>query len=68
MKNTNGPLRLFGKLFKDIFNSKKSNKNIYGWCRFPINVKSKYEQNKVLRKITKSIKEKQIIKNDNKKR
>ena len=69
MKNTNGPLRLFGKLFKDIFNlGKKTNENPHGWCRFPINVKSKYEQNKVLRKITKSIRAKQIIKNDSKKR
>jgi len=68
MKNTNGPLRLFGKLFKDIFKLRKTKENPHGWCRFPINVKSKYEQNKVLRKITKSIKEKQIIKNDNKKR
>ena len=68
MKNKKGFLKLFGTLLKDVFNLGKKTDPKYGWLRYPLNVKSKYEQNKILRIITKSIKEKQKIGNENSKR
>jgi hypothetical protein len=68
MKHCRDSLRLFGQLLKDIFGSNKKNEISHGWCRFPINVKNKYEQVKILSKISKEIRAKQIIKNDSKKR
>tara|TARA_R110000803_G_scaffold181543_1_gene243956 strand:- start:46 stop:246 length:201 start_codon:yes stop_codon:yes gene_type:complete len=65
MKNKKGFLKLFGTLLKDVFILGKKTDPKHGWCRYPLNVKSKYEQNKVLRIITKSIKEKQKIENEN---
>jgi hypothetical protein len=68
MKHCRDSLRLFGQLLKDIFGSDKKNEISHGWCRFPINVKNKYEQVKILSKISKEIRAKQIIKDDSKKR
>ena len=68
MKHCRDSLRLFGQLLKDIFGSNKKNEISHGWCRFPINVKNKYEQVKILSKISKEIRAKQIIKNDSNKR
>ena len=68
MKQCRDSLRLFGQLIKDIFRSDKKNEISHGWCRFPINVKNKYEQVQILSKISKEIRAKQIIENDRKKR
>jgi len=68
MKHCRDSLRLFGQLLKDIFGSDKKNDDPHGWCRYPINVKNRYQQVKILSKISKEIRAKQIIKDDSKKR
>ena len=68
MKHCRDSLRLFGQLLKDIFGSDKKNDDPHGWCRYPINVKNRYQQVKILSKISKEIRAKQTIKDDSKKR
>tara|TARA_R110000803_G_scaffold48815_2_gene101422 strand:+ start:1229 stop:1429 length:201 start_codon:yes stop_codon:yes gene_type:complete len=65
MKKTNGPLRLFGTLLQDFFRLGKKTDPQFGWCRYPLSVKNKTEQSKILRIITKSIRENQKIENEN---
>ena len=55
-------LKTFGTLFKDIFFVKKKDKTQYGWIRYPIFVKSKYQQSKIIDQLSKDIRSKQIIK------
>tara|TARA_R100001460_G_scaffold56525_1_gene96201 strand:- start:4394 stop:4624 length:231 start_codon:yes stop_codon:yes gene_type:complete len=52
-------------LFYDIFYPGEST---HGWIRYPLNVKNKYQQTKVLKVIKKSIIKKQTITNDSSKR
>tara|TARA_Y100001938_G_scaffold85017_1_gene116748 strand:- start:2359 stop:2544 length:186 start_codon:yes stop_codon:yes gene_type:complete len=61
MKFVKDSLKLYGDLFRDIF-IKSNKESTHGWCRYPLYPKSQYEQNKMLKKIINSIKQKQTIK------
>lgn len=62
------PMRIFGTLLKDIFWMGKRKETRFGWIRYPLYVKNKYQQKKVLKLINKTITENQTIKNESKKR
>tara|TARA_R110001583_G_scaffold52157_3_gene162288 strand:+ start:456 stop:680 length:225 start_codon:yes stop_codon:yes gene_type:complete len=62
------PMRIFGTLLKDIFWMGKSKESKYGWIRYPLYVKNKYQQTKVLKVIKGSIIKKQTILNESSKR
>jgi len=62
------PMRIFGTLLKDIFWMGKRKETRFGWIRYPLYIKNKYQQKKVLILINKTITENQTIKNESKKR
>jgi len=62
------PMRIFGTLLKDIFWMGKRKETRFGWIRYPLYIKNKYQQKKVLKLINKTITENQTIKNESKKR
>ena len=62
------PMRIFGTLLKDIFWMGKSKESKHGWIRYPLYVKNKYQQTKVLKVIKGSIIKKQTILNESSKR
>ena len=62
------PLRVYGKLLKDIFWMGKSKETKHGWVRYPLYVKNKYQQKKVLQIINKEIRANQKIENESSKR
>lgn len=66
-KHIGGSVRLLGTILKDFFRLGKKTDSQYSWCRFPLSVKNKTEQNRILKLITKAIKEKQKIENENNK-
>lgn len=61
-------MRIFGTLLKDIFWMGKRKETRFGWIRYPLYIKNKYQQKKVLKLINKTITENQTIKNESKKR
>jgi len=62
------PMRIFGTLLKDIFWLGKRKETRFGWVRYPLYVKNKYQQKKVIQLINKTIREKQTILNESTKR
>mgnify|MGYP003675157727 FL=1 len=62
------PMRIFGTLLKDIFWMGKRKESKHGWIRYPLYVKNKYQQTKVLKVIKESIIKKQTILNESSKR
>lgn len=61
-------MRIFGTLLKDIFWLGKRKETRFGWVRYPLYVKNKYQQKKVIQLINKTIREKQTILNESTKR
>jgi len=62
------PMRIYGKLLKDIFWMGKSKESKFGWMRYPLYVKNKHQQKKILQLIKESIIKKQTILNESSKR
>ena len=62
------PLRVYGTLLKDIFWMGKPKETKHGWVRYPLYVKTKYQQKKVLQIINKEIRANQKIENESSKR
>ncbi len=58
------PLRLWGELIKDLFFENKK-ESTYKWCRYKIYFKSSEEQKKYNNLVLKTIKNQQLISNEN---